>query len=236
MYTPAKIQELLQQLREEAFLMMLFLKSVARVEVLEWPADSAEPVLMFSCHISNMDKSVAAQRALFLTSSSTTAGKNGDGKILSSYMLEMQALTSAAAAGAGYGDAGSSCTKCYLIVQHKAGGEAAQLAEQLSQQFAVPLVPWGAVAAEITDASGSSSSSSTQLAADPASGQAPDSTAGTTTAAGKAAAAAASAGSTISSAQASGRAFCFLPLPAKTGLPVHINAFFELSSNRRDIW
>ncbi|KAK1380492.1 Sacsin [Heracleum sosnowskyi] len=33
-----------------------------------------------------------------------------------------------------------------------------------------------------------------------------------------------------------GRAFCFLPLPISTGLPVHVNAYFELSSNRRDIW
>ena len=33
-----------------------------------------------------------------------------------------------------------------------------------------------------------------------------------------------------------GKAFCFLPLPVYTGLPVHINGFFELSSNRRDIW
>ncbi|XP_038718957.1 sacsin isoform X2 [Tripterygium wilfordii] len=33
-----------------------------------------------------------------------------------------------------------------------------------------------------------------------------------------------------------GRAFCFLPLPIGTGLPVHVNAYFELSSNRRDIW
>ncbi|CAH9144035.1 unnamed protein product [Cuscuta epithymum] len=35
---------------------------------------------------------------------------------------------------------------------------------------------------------------------------------------------------------AEGRAFCFLPLPVFTGLPVHVNAYFELSSNRRDIW
>ncbi|XP_072965979.1 uncharacterized protein [Typha angustifolia] len=33
-----------------------------------------------------------------------------------------------------------------------------------------------------------------------------------------------------------GRAFCFLPLPIITGLPAHTNAYFELSSNRRDIW
>ena len=33
-----------------------------------------------------------------------------------------------------------------------------------------------------------------------------------------------------------GRAYCFLPLPALTGLPVHINGYFELASNRRNIW
>jgi hypothetical protein len=33
-----------------------------------------------------------------------------------------------------------------------------------------------------------------------------------------------------------GQAFCFLPLPVQTYLPVHVNAYFELSSNRRDIW
>ena len=42
----------------------------------------------------------------------------------------------------------------------------------------------------------------------------------------------------LSSASAvrSGLAYCFLPLPIQTGLPVMVNAFFELSSNRRDIW
>ena len=34
----------------------------------------------------------------------------------------------------------------------------------------------------------------------------------------------------------SGAAYCFLSLPVSTGLPVHMNGFFELSSNRRDVW
>ena len=34
----------------------------------------------------------------------------------------------------------------------------------------------------------------------------------------------------------SGLAYCFLPLPVRTGLPVMVNGFFELSSNRRDVW
>ncbi|KAJ0963932.1 hypothetical protein J5N97_029054 [Dioscorea zingiberensis] len=33
-----------------------------------------------------------------------------------------------------------------------------------------------------------------------------------------------------------GQAFCFLPLPVRTGLSVQVNGFFEVSSNRRSIW
>uniref|UniRef100_A0A8C2FWE3 HEPN domain-containing protein n=1 Tax=Cyprinus carpio TaxID=7962 RepID=A0A8C2FWE3_CYPCA len=33
-----------------------------------------------------------------------------------------------------------------------------------------------------------------------------------------------------------GRAFCSLPLPGQTGLPVHVNANFEVDSFRRDLW
>lgn len=33
-----------------------------------------------------------------------------------------------------------------------------------------------------------------------------------------------------------GVAYCFLPLPIQTQLPVMVNGFFELSSNRRDVW
>ena len=33
-----------------------------------------------------------------------------------------------------------------------------------------------------------------------------------------------------------GKAYCFLPLPLITSLPVSVNGYFELSSNRRDLW
>ncbi len=48
----------------------------------------------------------------------------------------------------------------------------------------------------------------------------------------------AAASGTSAAVTPSGRAFCFLPLPIYTGMParVHINGYFELSSNRRDIW
>ncbi|XP_029441147.1 sacsin-like [Rhinatrema bivittatum] len=34
----------------------------------------------------------------------------------------------------------------------------------------------------------------------------------------------------------SGQAFCFLPLPISTGLPLHINASFSVMSNRKGLW
>lgn len=33
-----------------------------------------------------------------------------------------------------------------------------------------------------------------------------------------------------------GRAYCFLPLPIETHLPVHVNGYFALGSNRRELW
>ena len=33
-----------------------------------------------------------------------------------------------------------------------------------------------------------------------------------------------------------GKLFCFLPLPVKSGVPVHVNGSFILDSNRRDLW
>ena len=40
----------------------------------------------------------------------------------------------------------------------------------------------------------------------------------------------------INSPHRVGRAFCFLPLPAESGLSVHVHGYFELSSDRRNIW
>ncbi|KAG7502347.1 hypothetical protein JOB18_018013 [Solea senegalensis] len=40
----------------------------------------------------------------------------------------------------------------------------------------------------------------------------------------------------VNSMDFKGEAFCSLPLPGKTGLPVHINANFEVDSSRRSLW
>lgn len=33
-----------------------------------------------------------------------------------------------------------------------------------------------------------------------------------------------------------GKLFCFLPISCFTGTSIHINGYFELSINRRDLW
>ena len=50
-YTPDKVRAVLATLAEEAPLIMLFLKSVERLEILDWPADAAAPSLIVDCSI-----------------------------------------------------------------------------------------------------------------------------------------------------------------------------------------
>jgi hypothetical protein len=93
----------------------------------------------------------------------------------------------------------------FLVSQRRGPPQLLVMASDLSRQFQVPLIAWGAVAADITKHNHAGSSSS-----------------------GDGCGMEEEEGCKV----APGRAFCFLPLPALTNLPVHINGFFELSSNR----
>ncbi len=107
----------------------------------------------------------------------------------------------------------ASGSRRYLVSQQLGTGAVALMAQQLSKQFAVPLIPWAAVAADVTSAAANPSPNPSKQDAQ-----------------------AAEEDDEAPAPQLQGTAYCFLPLPAATGLPVHVNAFFELSSNRRDIW
>ena len=105
----------------------------------------------------------------------------------------------------------------YLVVSGLMGGEARRLScEETSRHL--KLVPLGAVAACISRKSVRSRIHSDLLGLGSMAGL--DIGTGT--------------GSCFP--QISGQAFCFLPLPVRTQLPVHTNAYWELSANRRDIW
>ena len=85
------------------------------------------------------------------------------------------------------------------------GATALKLAKQMTSAGKGP-VPWGGIAAPLDAAS----SSQQQAASE--SGPAAESKGRLS--------------------QLQGRAFCFLPLPLPTGLPVHVNGLFEVTNNR----
>ncbi len=183
----------------------------------EWPADASGPRLLFSCHVSNAaaSPSLAHDRGLFArVSGERPSGAAGPlPQVLNTYRLELQKEwyeSSAVQYGTSGGTAAASRTeqRSYIVTQVRGGGEVAEFADQLSKHFGVPLVPWGAVAADVTAAR--TRQGGLQQEGEQQQEQLPP--------------------------LEDGRAFCFLPLPAKTGLPVHVNGYFELSSNRRDIW
>lgn len=114
--------------------------------------------------------------------------------------------------------ADSEVARVFLVSQRRGPAQLLAMATDLSKQFQVPLVAWGAVAADVSPSlRAQAGSTGTSLQQQQQGIQAGPGEAGQGSEPGVAVV---------------GRAFCFLPLPALTGLPVHINGFFELSSNR----
>lgn len=112
----------------------------------------------------------------------------------------------------------------YVVASGLCGGDAKRMA-CLEDLRHFKLVPMGAVAACVSRTVTSAKSSNTAaLAVTASSGTVQDG---------------APAGGVVLGEEyppLQGVAFCYLPLPVLTQLPVHCNAYFELSSNRRDIW
>lgn len=201
-YSAAKVKDLLAQLTQETHLILLFLKCVTRIDILHWPENATEPTLCFSCSLGNVTKQLEAERGLFLKASASTSSPAGQDAFISTHRLDIdsryqQPLDSWIAPdkqggqdAAGPGACWGTASRSFLVTQHKAAGKAAQMAAEMSKQLGVPLVPWAAVAAELSPRSEANSG-------------------------------------------LDGRAFCFLPLPTKTGNPCvrtlnsssHINYF-----------
>ena len=104
-------------------------------------------------------------------------------------------------------DTGRTVEEQWLLSNAVGGGEARRMAVASAKQKG--LVPWAGVAARLR-------ASMLPAATAQAPGTSPLQVAS-------------------SSAHLKGRAYCFLPLPIATELPVHVNGFFEVSSNRRQV-
>jgi sacsin len=180
-YSADALRAVLAAFQKEAVHCLLFLRSVERIELLEWQPGAAAPALSFSAAVDDA-AAVRAERAAYKRM--TAAGAPAHSCYRVSFVT-----TKAAPDGAS-----SSATETYVISQAHGGGRSASLASSAATQYGMRLVPWAAVAARVPT------------------------------------------GDDAAPTLEEGIAFCTLPLPVRTSLPVHVNAYFELSSNRRDIW
>jgi hypothetical protein len=84
-YTPPAISALFADLKQEAALVLLFLKSVCSIEVLELQPGQQQPQLLFSCSVANRTPELQQQRAMF----ATAVGAPGDQQVAGTYQLEL---------------------------------------------------------------------------------------------------------------------------------------------------
>eukprot|EP00878_Enallax_costatus_P015942 GHUV01016715.1.p1 GENE.GHUV01016715.1~~GHUV01016715.1.p1 ORF type:complete len:293 (+),score=81.32 GHUV01016715.1:362-1240(+) len=84
-YKPDKIAGLLQDLNQEATLVLLFLKCIQSIEVLQLMPGHREPELLFSCSVANSSPGLLLQRQLFLHASAAPA----DEVVAGTYKLDL---------------------------------------------------------------------------------------------------------------------------------------------------
>ena len=229
-YTPSTMLAMLNTFRQQASEALLFLKSVQRVEVYMVEEHSVVATSLFSVALQPLQGELP-QAPITRFIQDVAAGKPGafaqrlarmvPGTLPSS--VSVVEITMAGKGGA------SESQQQWLVCNALGKGRMQALVGSLQGKAAGQgLIPWVGVAARL------------QLPSNMATGQ-PPLTHGPEVDGDAVAELASGAGRRMvqlcdAQPQADGKAFCFLPLPAKTGLPVHVNGYFELSSNRHDVW
>ena len=196
-YDTADVRALLRDFADEAVLDMLFLKTVAAVEISEWRGGDDAPTARFVAKTPSPSAALVSARGAFARASAAHAEKGAQARIEpeTASRFDVTFETSEGDASA----SNATRARAFVVAQALGAAPLRALVTTGREKFGMRLVPWAAVAAELDTGSDGDDDAS-------------------------------------ASREPSGRAFCFLPLPVRTGLPVHVNAFFELSSNRRDVW
>lgn len=239
-YKLEDLTAVVNQMIDQLSYMLLFLRSVKRIEIYRCYEGQRHETLLYTAQAAESDGDNAAaatemagdmslleyfekrnnplqfSRDSFYAKLLATV----DGKLptiattkciqVEEYAAARQAMT--AAGGGGEPEVVSRQLMEYEYIYGLVGGQAKQLACSEDARH-MKLVPFGGVAActkrvRITHDPQASSASSSHPQMD----------------------------ETLFPALQQGQAFCFLPLPIQTKLPVLVNAYWELSSNRRDIW
>ncbi|TQD90400.1 hypothetical protein C1H46_024037 [Malus baccata] len=183
-YSQDDLSSLFVQLYEEGVFTLLFLKNVMRVEMYVWEDRDYEPRKLYSCSVSSASGDIVSHRQAALRFPKSV---NSTESQVDCYSVEF--LSEAT-----IGTQSEKKTDSFYLVQTLASTSSriGSFAAKASKEYDIHLLPWGSVAACISD----NSAHTLKL----------------------------------------GRAFCFLPLPVRTGLNVQVNGYFEVSSNRRGIW
>ena len=216
--TAANAEELLTEFAAALPELALFLTHIHTVEASVWRPGAAEPTLVRRLRVADASTGRAPNRQrLHALVRSAMHDLRGVGSVEDTMRLSMHAATaSAGGAGGGGGVGAESDAGGWLVTQSMGGGRAREMS--ISKEvaaFGLQPVPWGGVAARLS------------LGRDAGVGV------GESGGGGGSGAGGVSIGARIA---VHGRPYCLLPLPSSSGLPVHVNGFFELSSNRRDIW
>ncbi|KAG5076121.1 hypothetical protein JHK82_054816 [Glycine max] len=233
-YSPEDISSMFVQLFEEGVLTLLFLKSVLCIEMYLWDAGEPEPKKIHSCSVSSVtDDTVWHRQSLLRLSKSLNTIAEVDAFPLD-FLIERIS-----------GDEAERQTERFYVVQTMASTSSriGSFASTASKEYDIHLLPWASVAACISDnflnvtycsvllivlcfAFGTEMEFFLRgfLQAVDQLHETPHPYASQP------------AGRNENNILRTGQAFCFLPLPVRTGLSVQVNGFFEVSSNRRGIW
>jgi sacsin len=206
-----ELSGIMAALEEEASAMLLFLKSIEAIEIKRWDAGAAAPVVQFKCQISNATLELRNKRNLV---SSFKAG-NSLKETISSKRMSLSGLLSSVLSGSP--SPMSPTSPVYPTADYSLIIDCERAGVVYQEQWEVCNMLGGNGPEAIA--------------------RHPDNTLLRLVPWGGVAALVPRADGTVTKGSKSdGLAYCFLPLPVKTGLPVMVNAFFELSSNRRDVW
>ena len=196
----------------EAAEMLIFLKHVARIRVYEWRPGAAGPSELFDTLIENSDDALRTQRTFMLRAGDPRAPHNiTPAPVACDYVLRIRTRRRRAPRSSG-GAAGGGAAGGGVADATAARGGAAWRSDATRAWMVCNQYGGGRARA---------------IATDPANAHARFVPWGGV---------ATPVPSATDPGALAGRAYCFLPLPVETRLPVHVNGYFELSSNRRDIW
>ena len=210
-YTPKKVREnLFASLKEEAPVLLLFLKSVTKVSMWEWTETSPSVVLTFSMEIGG---DIAQNRK------ECTKLAQGYDRTCSSMSVVVSSITTTTHSSE------EEATQYGWLLMNAIGSDVKELREHAHK---ASVIPWVGIAAPTP----------TSVKVEPFQFDFDESTNLCNALAivqWKVEASVCEVDSYDDKASTAGQAFCFLPLPGSISLPVNLHGYFAVADNRRSI-